>query len=356
MPELCTMKHIEKNNQRGMFDEQDRLKKLSMQKDPLDALQKHINFEFFRKDLENYFQQGKDYSKGGRPSFDYVMMFKILLLQRYYNLSDDAMEFALLDRLSFMRFLGLTLSDKIPDAKTIWNFRKELAQGDMVKKLFKKLDNQLSRDGIIIKTGKMIDASIVQTPVQRNTREENNELKQGNIPDDWKDNPHKLRQKDTDAKWVTHNGEDYFGYKDHVKADTKTKLITDYEITSAEVHDSQMLDSLTNEKQDAYQFMYADSAYRSKANQDLLKKKNITSRIHEKGYRNHPLTEKQKQRNKRKSKVRARIEHIFGFMTNTMRGMYIWCRSIKQAKTTIGLNNLTYNLFRLVQLKVSLAT
>jgi IS5 family transposase len=350
------MKHIEKNYQRGMFDEQQRLEKLSEQNDPLEKLQNHIDFEFFRSDLEKYFAQGKDYSKGGRPSYDYVLMFKILLLQRYYSLSDDAIEFAVLDRLSFMRFLGLNLNGKVPDAKTIWNFRDQLAQSDMIKTLFKKLDKQLQKDGIIIKQGKMIDASIVETPIQRNTREENNQLKQGDIPKEWEQKPDKLRQKDTDAKWVTHNGEDYFGYKDHVKADTKTKLISDYEVTSAEVHDSQMLNKLTNEKQDGHQCFYGDSAYRSKGNQKLLKKKNITSRIHEKGYRNHQLTEKQKQRNKRKSKVRARIEHIFGFMTNTMRAMYIRCQSIKQAKTTIGLNNLTYNLFRLVQLKVSLFT
>lgn len=350
------MKYIEKNYQRGMFDEQQRLEKLSAQNDPLEKLQKHIDFEFFRSDLEKYFAQGKDYSKGGRPSYDYVLMFKILLLQRYYNLSDDAIEYAVLDRLSFMRFLGLNLNDKVPDAKTIWNFRDQLAQADMIKQLFKKLDKQLHKDGVIIKQGKMIDASIVETPVQRNTREENNQLKQGDIPQEWEKNPDKLRQKDIDAKWVTHNGKDFFGYKDHVKADTKTKLISAYEVTSAAVHDSQPLDTLTNKKQDEHQCFYGDSAYRSKENQKLLKKKNITSRIHEKGYRNHPLTEKQKQRNKRKSKVRARIEHIFGFMTNTMRAMYIRCRSIKQAKTTIGLNNLTYNLFRLVQLKVSLVT
>lgn len=350
------MKHIEKNYQRGMFDEQQRLEKLSIQNDPLEKLQKHIDFEFFRRDLEKYFTQGKDYSKGGRPSYDYVLMFKILILQRYYNLSDDSIEFAILDRLSFMRFLGLNLNDKVPDAKTIWHFRDQLAQADMIKHLFRKLDNQLNKDGIIIRQGKMIDASILETPIQRNTREENKQLKEGEIPDQWKNNPHKLRQKDTDAKWVTHNGKDYFGYKDHVKADTKTKLITDYAVSSAEVHDSRMLDTLTNKKQDGHQCFYGDSAYRSLENQEILKKKNICSRIHEKGYRNHPLTENQKQRNRRKSKVRARIEHIFGFMTNTMRAMYIRCRSIKQAKTTIGLNNLTYNLFRLVQLKISLIT
>ena len=129
------MKHIEKRSQRGFFDEQERLSKLSEKKDPLQALSACIDFEFFRKDLEEFFTRGKDYSQGGRPGFDYVLMFKIVVLQRYYNLSDDGMEYALLDRLSFMRFLGLSLNDKTPDAKTLWNFRNQLSTADMIKTL-----------------------------------------------------------------------------------------------------------------------------------------------------------------------------------------------------------------------------
>ena len=266
------------------------------------------------------------------------------------------MEYALLDRLSFGRFLGLTLSDGIPDSKTIWNFRNQLARGEMVKVLFKKLDKQLHKKRVIIKSGKMIDASIVEVPIQRNSREENKDLKNDHTPDDWKENPNKLRQKDTDAKWVTHNGEDYFGYKDHIKADKETKLICDYEVTNAAVHDSKTTDALTDAEQDGHQCLYGDSAFRSKEIQAMLKEKNISSRIHEKGYRNKPLSASQIARNKRKSKVRARIEHVFGFMTNTMKAMYIRCRNLIQARTTVGLVNLTYNLFRLVQLKIKLST
>jgi IS5 family transposase len=350
------MKHIQSSRQKGFFDEQNRLEKLTTQRDPLEALKRHIPFEIFRSDLERYFSHGKDYSKGGRPSFDYILMLKILVLQRYYSLSDDAMEFALLDRLSFMRFLGLGLNDKVPDAKTIWNYRNQLAEGNMVEKLFKKLDAKLHRNGVIIKGGKMIDASIVETPIQRNSRDENDLLKDGKIPKDWKENPNKLRQKDTDAKWVSHNGKDQFGYKNHVKADKKSKLITGYSVTHAAVHDSQQIEQLLDEKRDHHQCLYADSAYRSVDIQKLLRRKNITSRIHEKGYRNKPLTQDQMIRNKRKSKVRARVEHIFGFMTNTMKAMYIRCRNLRRATATIGLSNLTYNIFRIIQLKVRLQT
>ncbi len=342
---------------RGLFDEQFRLEKISKQNDPLEKLLAHIDFEFFRKPLEDWF--GKDKvkgdNKGGRPSYDYILMFKIVVLQRYYNLSDDSTEFAILDRLSFMRFLGLTISHAVPDSKTIWNFKNELAKGDMVNKLFRKLDNRLDKEGVVIHEGKMADATIVETPRQRNSKEENEQVKGGEVPKEWKENPNKLRQKDVDAAWLKKNGETFYGYKDHIKADTKTKLIVGYEVTSASVHDSEPLENLLDKKEDQGQPFYGDSAYRSEAIEKSLSKKNIESQIHEKGYRGHPLTKRQQQRNRKKSKVRARVEHIFAFMENSMQGVYLYCRSLVRAKVAIGMMNLTYNLFRLTQLKVCLS-
>lgn len=343
------------SNPRGLFDEQISLEKLSKQKDPLEKLSSYIDFEYFRKPLKQFFDNQADRSKGGRRPYDYVLMFKILILQRYYNLSDDSIEYAVLDRLSFMRFLGLGINHPVADAKTIWLFGDKLTQGAMIEKLFKQLDKQLDKDGIIVHAGKLVDASIVETPVQRNSREENKDIKEGKVPRQWKDNENKLRQKDTDAQWVTHNGTDYFGYKDHIKADEKTLLITHYKVTSANVHDSAMLEALITKKEDGDQPLYADSAYRSKEIEAMLESRNVQSQIHEKGYRNHPLTKRQKQRNRKKSKVRARIEHVFGFMTNSMNDIYLQYRSLKRVAAAIGLMNLTYNLFRLVQLNVGLS-
>jgi IS5 family transposase len=335
---------------RGLFDEQERLEKLSRKQDPLERLSTHIDFEYFRKPLYKFFDKNTDSTKGGRPHYDYILMFKILILQRYYNVSDDAIEYAILDRLSFMRFLGLGINDPVPDAKTIWLFRDRLTSAKMIEQLFAHLDKLLDKEGIIVHKGKLVDASIVEVPVQRNSREENNELKEGNIPEQWDDN--KLRQKDTDAKWVKHNGKSYFGYKNHVKADSKTKLITAYKVTAANVHDSEVMEELLSKQDDAYQPLYADSAYRSEAIEQVCIKKEIISRIHEKGYRNNPLTKEQQKSNRRKSKWRARVEHIFGFMTNTMNGMYLHYRSLQRNTAAIGLMNFTYNLFRLVQLNV----
>ena len=339
---------------RGLFDEQIRLEKLSKKQDPLERLNSYIDFEFFRKPLQKFFDKQTDPGKGGRPPYDYVLMFKILILQRYYNVSDDAIEYAVLDRLSFMRFLGLGINDPVPDSKTIWLFRDNLTAGGMIEKLFSQLDKQLDKDGIIVHKGKLVDASIVEVPVQRNSREENATLKEGGIPEEWEEN--KLRQKDTAARWTTKNGEDYFGYKNHIKADSKTKLITDYRATPANIHDSEVIEELLDKKEDGRQPLYADSAYRSQAIEKMCRKKNIESCIHEKGYRNHPLTKRQLQRNRKKSKTRVRVEHIFGFITNSMNGMYLHYRNFVRNQAAIGLMNITYNLFRLVQLKVEIRT
>lgn len=337
---------------RGLFDEQLRLEKLSRKQDPLEQLSSHIDFEFFRKPLTKFFKTDKDVNKGGRPAYDHILMFKILILQRYYNVSDDAMEYAILDRLSFMRFLGLGINNPVPDSKTIWLFRDKLNKGSMIEKLFGHLDKQLDKDGIIVHRGKIVDATIVEVPIQRNSRDENKQLKEGEIPEDWKKN--KLRQKDVDAQWVRHNGKNHFGYKNHIKTDSKTKLITAYEATTANIHDSEIGKTLISAKEDGDQPLYGDSAYPSKELQHLCEQYDIKNKVHEKGYRYKKLTEKQRENNRKKSKIRCRVEHIFGFMTNSMNGIFLRYRSLARNSAAIGMMNLTYNLFRLVQLKVEL--
>jgi IS5 family transposase len=277
-------------------------------------------------------------------------MFKILILQRYYNLSDDQIEYQILDRMSFMRFLDLTLSDKVPDSKTIWLFKETLTKANIVEKLFDKFHDELEKQGYIGNEGKIVDASFVEAPRQRNSREENKEIKEGNIPEDWQDNPHKLSQKDTDARWTKKNNETHYGYKDHLKTDNKSKLIDKYKVTDASVHDSQPLDDLLEEK-DADQSFHADSAYTGEEQEKTIAKKKMQNCVNEKGYRNKPLTEQQKTNNKEKSKIRARVEHVFGFIENSMNGSYIRTIGIARATATIGLMNLTYNMFRYIQLQ-----
>ena len=274
-------------------------------------------------------------------------MLKVLMLKRMYNLSFEQTEYQINDRLSFMRFLGLTISDKVPDANTIWNFYNDLSQAQLADKMFDAFKQKLLDEHMILREGSIVDATFVDAPRQRNTREENEKIKAGAIPEDWKkDEPkakHKLRQKDTDARWVTKNKERHFGYKNHVKADQKGKLIDKYTVTDASVHDSQAMPDLITKDDQA---MYADSAYIGSTIAEALASNGIENQICEKGFRNHPLTDEQKDCNRKKSKVRSRVEHIFGFMTGSMNGITVRTIGITRAAFDIGLTNLLYNMRR----------
>lgn len=337
-----------KKKSSGFFDEDFRLEKLTRCNDPLLKLNQRIKWEIFRQILEQSFIK-EHRGIGGCLPYDYVLMFKILIIQQYYGISDDKTEYAILDRLSFMRFLGLTLSDRVPDAKTIWHFREKLRSAGLIEKLFEMFKVELEKEGLIAQEGKLIDATIVEVPIQRNKREENKEIKEGKVPDQWKEHPHKLSQKDTDARWTKKNGKSYYGYKNHVKADRKSKLIESYTVTAANVHDSQVVEELLEES-DAGQTLHADSAYSGEPVAKVVSDKQMENQIHEKAYSGHPLSEEQKDSNRKKSQIRVRVEHIFGFMENSMGGCFIRTIGKPRAVAMIGLMNLTYNLFRAIQL------
>ena len=329
--------------QKGFFDEADRLKKLSELGDSLEQLNESIQWEDFMKVLTKALKKEAN-GPGGRPPYDYVMMFKILVLQKIYNISDDQTEYQINDRLSFQRFIGLQLYNTVPDAKTIWNFREELKNANILEKIFVTFTEKLEMKGIITRSGSIVDATFVDVPRQRNTKAENKEIKNGKVPAEWqtKENRHKLAQKDTDARWMTKNKERHYGYKNHIKIDKKSKIIVKYQITSAEVHDSQELKNLIERKKDRR--IYGDSAYTGEEIQKCIPKQ-VVNRIHEKGYRNRPLTKTQKRNNTAKSRIRARVEHVFGAMHH-FGGICIRSIGIKRAEFQIGLLNFVYNLTR----------
>ncbi len=338
------MKNI---NPLGLFDEQLLLERLTRLKDPLVKLEAHIDWQIFTPILSTAFNKPEHRSNLGRPPFDRLMMFKILMLQSLYNLSDDQMEYQITDRLSFKRFLGLKASDKVPDSKTIWKFRETLIQEELIEALFFRFNQALDEQCIFAKNGQMVDASIVEVPCQRNSREENELIKAGQTPESWKQKPNKLRQKDRDARWVKKNKTNFYGYKNHIKVDKETKLINNWMVTPACDHDSQELETLL-EKEDVGQPLYADSAYVGQ--EAIIEACEMINEIHEKGTKGKPLTDEQKASNRQKSKSRARVEHVFGFMTNSMRAMYIRTIGYVRAVAKIGLTNLTYNLMRCAQL------
>jgi IS5 family transposase len=279
----------------------------------------------------------------------------MLVLQSLYNLSDEQVEYQVRDRLSFTRFLGLGLENRIPDGTTLWLFREKLAKADLLAKLFKRFDQHLEAKGYLARGGQMIDATIVPVPRQRNSREENDQVKAGTIPEAWQKHPAKNRQKDKDARWTKKHERSYFGYKNHVNADARHKLIRDYTVSDASVHDSQKLEELLN-KANTSKDVYADSAYRSADTERHLKARGLRSRIHKRGRRNRPLTEAEVAANTAKSKVRARIEHVFGAQDNAPGGRLVRTIGIVRAKIKIGLQNLTYNIRRLMSLEQSAAT
>ena len=327
----------------GLWDESLRLEKLSKLGDSLEKLNRAIDWELFRPKLTKVFKKQAK-GAGGRPPYDYVMLFKVLVLQRIYNLSDDQTEYQINDRMSFMRFLGLGLGDRVPDAKTIWLYRDTLTKANVIRELFDLFNAQLEDAGLITHTGTIVDATFVEAPRQHNHHNENEDIKKGNVPDAWKkpENIHKLRRKDMDARWTRKGREFHFGYKDHVKADADSKLITDYTVTPANVHDSQPMPTMINETDKA---VYADSAYWGSVVAEALPQ-NVENCIQERGTKKQPLTEEQKASNRIKSKTRCRIEHIFGFMTNSMHGITVRSVGLARAEFNIGLTNLIYNLCR----------
>lgn len=343
-------KRFKRHKDIGLFDQDFRLEKLSKLGDPLERLNSGIDFEIFREILENSLIKLAK-GKGGRPPYDYVLMFKILILQRFYNLSDDQVEYQVCDRLSFMRFLNLTISDDVPDSKTVWNFREQLTDLNVVEKLFARFILELESLSLIINEGKIIDASFVEVPKQRNNREDNKTIKSGEIPEKWKteDNINKLAQKDVDARWTKKNFENFYGYKNHILIDSVSKFITAFIISSASVHDSQVVGEILGDK-DKGQDFYADSAYLGEDQEKIYEQHELKTHIIEKGYKNKPLTEEQKKNNIEKSRVRVRVEHIFGFMEKSMNRMYLHAVGAKRIESAIGMMNLTYNMFRKIQI------
>lgn len=332
----------------GFFDVDDRLEQLSKSGDPLVKLNKIISWESFRNELNRIHDKDRK-SNAGRKPHDVVLMFKILVLQSLYNLSDEAMEYQVKDRLSFMRFLGLAMDDTVPDARTIWLFREQLGKFGLTEKLFKEFNRHLSENGFEAKKGQIIDAAIIAAPKQRNSRDENNQIKKGDIPEDWTDK--KISHKDLDAKWVKKNGKNHFGYKNHIEVDVKHKFIRKYVVTDGAVHDSKVFEILIDES-NSNKDVFADSAYRSKESIETLESLGFRERLQRKGCRHKKLTDWENQGNHTRAKIRARIEHVFGVQVQRAKTLIIRTIGIFRAKTKIGLRNLAFNMQRFSMLVV----
>lgn len=328
---------------KGFFDIDFRLEELNKNGDPLVKLNEVVPWEDFREELERIHEKERKNNAGRKP-FDAVLMFKILILQSLYNLSDDAVEYQIRDRLSFMRFLKLALDDRVPDAKTIWLFREQLGELGIHQKAFARFDRYLREAGFSAKKGQIVDASIVAAPKQRNSRSENQRIKDGETPEEWSEN--KKRQKDTDARWVKKNGKNHYGYKNHIQIDVKHKFIRGYAVTDASVHDSNVFEELLD-KGNSNRDVFADSAYRSKERIEALEELGYRAHLQYKGYKNLKLTDWKKRGNKTRAKVRARVEHVFGVQAQKAGTLIIRSIGIFRADVKIGQRNLAFNMDRL---------
>jgi len=343
--------------QPGFFDLQHRYEGLDAHGDPLVAIKAAVPFEMFRAKLQTALIKGglrrseaDRKSAAGRKPWDEVLIFKVLVLQALYNLSDDQAEYQLRDRLSFMRFAGLGLEDAVPDAKTLWLYREALVKAGAVETLFDLFDGYLKARGYLAMGGQIIDATIVAAPSQRNSRDDNATVKSGKTPEEWEKKPAKNRQKDKDARWTKKHGRSYFSYKNHVCIDRRHKLVRRYAVSSASVHDSQKFEDVLDPGNTA-SIVWADSAYRSKEAEEKLAARGFISRIHRRGGRGKPLTSRQEAANKTRSAVRARVEHVFGNQHTSVGGKLVRTIGIARASMKIGMQNLTYNMRRMVVLE-----
>lgn len=349
--------------QPGFFDLSDRYEALSAAGDPLERLAGVVDFEVFRGPLIAALRRSVR-DKGGRPPFDPVLMFKILVLQALYSLSDEATEFHIKDRLSFQRFLGLGLDGTVPDATTVWLFRERLVQAKAINKLFARFDAALTDRGYLAMGGPIIDATVVPAPKQRNTEDEKAAIKDGRIPEAWKVKPARLRQKDRDARWnvkyskaKVKEGADpkafkpvdlaipMFGYKNHIGIDRAHGLIRTWDASATNAHDGARLPDLISTSNTG-SGVWADTAYRSKKNEASLEKGMFKSHIHQRKPNRRAMPERIARADAKRSTIRSAVEHVFAGQKHRM-GLIVRTIGIARARIKIGMANLEYNFQRL---------
>ena len=334
-------------NESGLFDKAMRLEELHAMGDPLAKLDAVIDWMLVAAVFERL-PKVEPKGLGGRPAFAPAMMFKALVIQNLYQLSDQQLEFQITDRLSFKRFLGLTDADKAPDEKTFWAFRETLTRNELIEPLFVIFHAALETKGMFARKGQMVDATFVEVARQRNSREDNATIKAGEVPEGWKEQPHKARQKDVDARWTKKNGERYYGYKNHVKVDSRSKLIEDFTVTDASVHDSNALEELIAEGDPT---TYVDSAYTGPRCEEIFAGKKVLAKPIERAYRNKPLNGSQQRNNRARSRVRVRVEHVFATMRMSLRSAWNRCIGRTRNRAMIALTNLVYNMVRFEQIE-----
>ena len=329
----------------SLFAEQERETKMDKIGDVLGKLAEHVDFAALAAEIDEAAPRpGRE--RGGRPPFPTELMVRVLVVQQLYNLSDEQMEFQLLDRLSFQRFVGLRQSSQAPDRTTIWTFKERLIKAGAAERIFEAVSRQLDRHGYIARGGQMVDASIVPVPKQTMNKDERAIVQQDAMPAEW--SPSKRRQKDVQARWTKKHGKSYFGFKLSSSVDRRHKLIRRVHVSTASEHDTLHFEGVLDPGNTSRD-IYADKGYVDGEREQRLRAKGWRVHIQRKGQAGKPLSDCQERRNKRIAKVRARVEHVFAGLEQ-MGGKAL--RSIGLARATLHLNwkAATYNLRRLCSL------
>jgi IS5 family transposase len=333
--------------QRDFFEVDEAYRRIDS-KDSLLWMDKIVDWSGLQKIMKEIkFERDNSHGRG-RPALCGFMMGKIFIMQSLHNLSDESCEFQINDRLSFKRFLSLSVNAKAPDAKSIWLWRERIVHSGLDAKIFQWFETELKKHGFEAKEGQIVDATFIST--HKPTGRHKKQLEQG-IPL----TNHQVAQIDPDANFSKKGGQNYHGYKNHIMIDNKHKFIRAYKVTPASVHDScefeSLLESIDETADTKDKNVFADSAYKSERAEQMLTSKGLISHIHERAYRNKPLTSSQKENNKERSKFRARVEHVFGQMTTSMGGLMIHTLNKGRAQVKMTFKNLAYNLKRFVFLE-----
>ena len=289
-------------------------------------------------------------SNRGRPPMDPVLMLKVVMLGVIHRLSDAQLAFDIADRSTFRSFLRLPPGVQI-SRSVIWKYREIFTETKLLEHLFSNHVHELTNEGILPGGDMIIDGSFVEARKQRNTRQENQMIKQGRGSELWLDEPNKRAQKDIDARWTKKNNETHFGYKVHAAIEESTKVIVHLHATPANVHDSQVISPLLSDEEDAGKRLLADSAYGGRPQIEEIESFGMIPEVCEKGTRGKPLTEEQKESNRIKSKTRCRIEHVFGYIQIVFGGSFVRSVGIKRATAYQWATALAYNIFRVATLK-----
>ena len=301
------------------------------QRDDLEAIGKLIDWPAIEAVLAPVVSQARK----GEPSWPVLILFKALLLQRWHDLSDEALEANLFDRLSFQRFCGLSLGDDVPDHSTIWRFREKLAKAGLADKLFGELQRQLEGHGVLVKQGTLVDASLIKAGARRPRMEEG-----------------KTSPNDPDARFGTSNerGRFEFGYKGHIAVDERSGLVRAQRLTSANIQEIDVATSLISGDEG---IVLADRGYDGARLRDHLEARGIKNGVMKRSQKGKPLSPEEVARNHALAPRRRKVEAVFGTLKRIYRMSRM--RYYNQARNGLAfaLALFAFNLRRLDRLTAS---